>query len=187
MSSDSLLPPLRDLPPGRLADRTEHLLAEVGRQGRFPSVRRGPVRVLVAAVVASAIVVAPALALSGSVRELVGLTSGASSPPVARGWVTATLAGPVDLTAPAGARIRIAWTFDNRFGGGGIFVRLVSATGAPAEVAAAHGAPGHYSAMVRVPEGGIGDIQIGIEGTTSGANGSHPAPVLFPITNDPLR
>jgi len=168
-------------------DRSQHLLTEIEHQRRLPWTRRRSVRVLVAAVVAAAIVVAPALALSPSMREFVGLTSNASSPPIARGWVKATLTGPVDLTARPGTRIRIAWTFDHRFGGGGIFVRLVSASGGPAEIAAAHGAPGHYAAVVRVPDGGIGAIQIGIEGTTSGANGTHPAPVLFPITNDPLR
>jgi len=36
-----------------------------------------------------------------------------------------------------------------------------------------------------VPEGGIGDVQIGLRGFTSGARGSHTADTPFPITNDP--
>lgn len=187
MNTAHSLPPLRDFPPGRLADRSQHLLTEIERQRHLPSTHCRSVRVLIAAVAATAIVVAPALALSRSMREFVGLTSNASSPPIARAWVKATLTRPIDLNARPGTKIRIAWTFDHRVGGGGIFVRLVSASGAPAEIATAHGTPGHYAAVVRVPEGGIGSIQIGIEGTSSGANGTHPAPVLFPITNDPLR
>jgi hypothetical protein len=186
VNTDHSLPPLRDFPPGRLGDRSQHLLTEIERQRHVPSARRS-VRVVAAAIAATAIVGAPALALSRSVREFVGLTSNASSPPIARGWVKATLTGTVDLTARPGTKIRIVWTFDHRFAAGGIFVRLVSASGATAEIATAHGTPGHYAAVVRVPEGGIGAIQIGIEGTSSGANGTHPAPVLFPITNDPLR
>jgi hypothetical protein len=186
VNTDHVLPPLRDFPPGQLANRSQHLATEIGRQCHRTSARRRSVRILVAALAATAIVVAPALALSRSMREFVGLTTNASSPPIARGWVKATLIGPVDLAARPGTKIRIAWRFGHRFGGGGIFVRLVSASGAPAEVATAHGTPGRYAAVVRVPQGGIGAIQIGIEGTTSGANGTHPAPVLFPITNDPL-
>ena len=42
------------------------------------------------------------------------------------------------------------------------------------------------AATVAVPEGGIGDVVIGLRGWTSGASGTHRADLLFSITNDPL-
>lgn len=109
--------------------------------------------------------------------------------------VKATLTTRVPLTAPAGTTLRVAWTLTYRddrggrhpFDGEGIFLRLLSATGAAARTAPAHGASGHYAATVRVPEGGIRAIQIGIRGWSTGPNGTRRADALFPITNDPVR
>jgi hypothetical protein len=116
-------------------------------------------------------------------------------PAVAKEGVRATLLTRVPLTAPAGTRLRIAWTLTYRdehgrrrtFGGEGIFVRLLSASGGPSRTALARATTGGYAAMVRVPAGGIRAIQIGIHGWSSGPNGSRPADELFPITNDPAR
>src|SRR5205823_13525062 len=68
------------------------------------------------------------------------------------------------------------------FGAGGVFVRLLSASGAPAETAYVNGR-GEFEATVAVPKGGIGDVQIGLRGFSDGKS---PADVLFPITNDPM-
>jgi hypothetical protein len=105
--------------------------------------------------------------------------------------VKATLTTSIRLDAPAGSRLRVAWTLTyadadgkvHLFGAGGVFVRLLSASGAGAETAFAHGTQGRYGATVIVPRGGIRDIRIGIRGWTS--NGRR-ADVLFPITNDPV-
>ena len=45
---------------------------------------------------------------------------------------------------------------------------------------------GVYRTTVVVPEGGIGDVQIGLQGWTSGPGGTRESDLLFPITNDPL-
>ena len=111
----------------------------------------------------------------------------AAVPASAKGGVTATLTTRIPAHAAAGSRIHIAWTLGYRdrrgrwhpFDGGGIFVRVTSAAGARATRASAHGRNGHYVAVVRVPKGGIGKVQIGIRGWT---DGHRPADVLFPVT-----
>jgi len=119
----------------------------------------------------------------------------AALPAVGKDGVKATLTTRVPLTAPAGAKLRIAWSLTYRdehgrrrpFGGEGIFVRLLGRSRGASKTAFAHGTAGGYAATVRVPEGGIRAIQIGIEGWSSGPNGMSRADELFPITNDPRR
>jgi hypothetical protein len=103
--------------------------------------------------------------------------------------VRATLTTPIPLNASSGTTLHVGWTLANRdgtpFGGGNVFVRLRSATGDGAETAYTNG-PGTFAADVVVPKGGIGDVQIGIRGWSSGPDGTHEAPMFFPITNDPM-
>ena len=105
----------------------------------------------------------------------------ATLPAAGKDGVKATLTTRVALNAPAGAPLRIAWTLRTRdghlFGGGGIFVRLLSATHEGAQTAYVR-CSGQCSAVVHVPKGGVRGIQIGILGGGGYA--------LFPITNDPL-
>jgi len=113
----------------------------------------------------------------------------AALPAAAKNGVKATLTTHIPLDAEPGTQLRLAWTLgfvdDNGrrqpFGGGGVFVRLRSATGAKAETGFADGS-GRFAATVFVPEGGIGDVEIGIRGLADG----RPSDLLFPITNDPL-
>jgi hypothetical protein len=146
---------------------------------------------LAAAVLIAAVVVAPALAFSTTVRQLVGLSS---SPPVIQRWVQATLTGTIiqNPNPRPGTMITITWTIgepgklrDPGFGGTGLFMRLLSKTGAPTRRTPAHGARGRYSATTRVPPGGIRNIQLGVVGYSDGPTGHHAAPGLFPITNNP--
>src|SRR5215210_1350814 len=75
MKRDSLIPPLRDLPPGRLAQRREHLLFEITceRESRPALARLWPVRrrrprrqrIFVFAAAALVAVVSTASAFSG--------------------------------------------------------------------------------------------------------------------------
>jgi hypothetical protein len=117
----------------------------------------------------------------------------AAAPVAAKENVKATLITPIRVDAPAGERLRVAWRLaysdergDERpFGAGGVYVRLVSASGA-ANVGNARGDRGVYSARVVVPEGGIADVEIGLMGWRSGAGGTRRADMIFPITNDPL-
>jgi MYXO-CTERM domain-containing protein len=103
--------------------------------------------------------------------------------------VRATLTTPFPLDAKPGTKLHVGWKLANRdgtpFGGGDVFVRLRSASGDGAETAYTHGG-GTFAADVVVPEGGIGDVQIGIRGWSSGPDGTHESPMFFPITNDPL-
>jgi hypothetical protein len=118
----------------------------------------------------------------------------AAVPALAKDGVKATLHSSIPLDAPAGTPLHVSWTLAyadeqgrrHPFGAGGVFVRLVSASGAPAEAAYARQDEGSYKAIVTVPSGGIGDIEFGVQGFTSGAAGSHRADALFPITNDPI-
>src|SRR5262249_38106108 len=117
-------------------------------------------------------------------------------PAAAKEGVTATLRSGIPLDAPAGTQLTVRGTLVARdedgsrrpFSAEGLFVRLLSKTGAGATVgfASSAGLDGSRSATVVVPKGGIRDVQLGLRGFTSGATGVHDADVLFPITNDPL-
>jgi hypothetical protein len=111
--------------------------------------------------------------------------------------VRATLTSPIPLHAPAGKRLVVSWLLRSRdesgrwhpFSAGEIFIRLVSATGDGAKTSFATPGPvttGMHTASVVVPEGGIGDVQIGLRGYVSDIAGSRTSDMLFPITNDPL-
>jgi hypothetical protein len=114
-------------------------------------------------------------------------------PAAGKDGVRATLTTKVPLQATPGTKLTIAWRLayaeDGKrrlFGGSGVFVRLGSASGAAAEAGFARQDRGYYTATVAVPEGGIGDVQIGIRGWVSGQVTRRRSDLLFPITNDPL-
>jgi hypothetical protein len=116
----------------------------------------------------------------------------AALPAAGKEGVEATLLTTIPLDAPAGTRLHLAWRLTyldhgrrRGFGASGVFVRLRSAAGAGAETGFASG-HGDYRATVVVPKGGIGDVQIGLQGWTNDAAGTHESDALFPITNDPL-
>jgi len=119
----------------------------------------------------------------------------AALPAAAKEGVTATLQSAIPLDAAAGTRLKVKWTLVARdedgtrrpFSAEGLFVRLLSKTGAGATVGFASAADldGSNVATVVVPKGGIRDVQLGLRGFTSGATGVHNADVLFPIANDP--
>ena len=125
------------------------------------------------------------------------LASITAVPAGAKDGVNATLTTRIPLDATAGTRVRVAWrlfSVDERgkerpFGAGGVFVRLLSGSGAEAKEGLASVGPsetGEHEATVVVPEGGIRDIEIGLHGWTSGASGTRQSDLLFPITNDPV-
>jgi hypothetical protein len=120
-----------------------------------------------------------------------------TAPPApAKEGVVATLRTPILIDAPAGAHLRVAWTLTyadengrrRPFGAGGVFIRLRSASGADAKTGFADrvSATGRYAATVVVPKGGIGDVEIGLRGWTSGPTGRHRSDLLFPIANRSL-
>ena len=118
----------------------------------------------------------------------------AALPASAKEGVVATLQTKIPLDAKPGTPLRVVWTLTyaegnlrgRPFGAGALYVRLRNASGGRAETAFGVGRRGKYSAIVRVPAGGIGDIQFGLVGWVSDARGTRRADMLFPITNDPL-
>jgi hypothetical protein len=103
----------------------------------------------------------------------------------AKEGVKATLTSGIPLGAQPGQPLPVSWTLTFQqsgkrywFGASGVFVRLGSRLGAASTVGVSTSDNGRYSATVVVPEGGIGDIQIGLRG--------QPSEALFPIVNDPL-
>jgi hypothetical protein len=121
----------------------------------------------------------------------------AALPAAGKDGVRATLTTSIPLDAREGTQLRVAWTLASvdeqgrrhPFGANGVFVRLLSASGAHAATGYAPSGTetnGEYKATVVVPKGGIGDVRIGLRGFTSGATGMHQSDVLFPIVNDPV-
>ena len=100
----------------------------------------------------------------------------------------AVLRSTVPLGAAAGSTVEIAWTVTvpdetgrrRPFNAIGMFVRLLSRTGAPSTTGfatpTAH-EDGRYDARLAVPAGGIGGVRAGLRGSTD---------VVFPVVNDPL-
>src|SRR4051812_2049141 len=118
-------------------------------------------------------------------------------PAAAKEGTRATLSTAIPLDATAGTHLKVSWSLAYRdehgrlrpFGANAVFVRLLSSTGAGAKTSYAplgDYSDGRYTATVAVPDGGIRDVQIGLRGFTSGANGTRNGDMLFPITNDPL-
>jgi hypothetical protein len=106
-----------------------------------------------------------------------------AAPATAKDGVKATLTTKVPLRAAPGTQITVAWKLASKsgrpFGAGEIFVRLSSATHARAEITVLS-CSGSCKAKVRVPKGGIADIQVGLRDSGGGL-------MMFPITNDPVR
>jgi hypothetical protein len=118
------------------------------------------------------------------------LAPGGSSKEGAR----ARLLTPLPLAAMPGSTIQVRLAVDvpdgqggrRPFGAGGMFVRLLSRTGAPSTVGLADGR-GRFQTMLRVPSGGIGGVRVGLRGTSCDASGCRASDALFPLVNDPFR
>jgi len=115
-------------------------------------------------------------------------------PAAAKEGVRATLLSRVPAHPRAGTRLEVSWRLFSigphhrrvPFTAGAIVLRLRSATGSTSnESFASSAGPGIFRASVVVPKGGLGRIQIGMRGWTSGPDGTHRSDMLFPITNAP--
>jgi hypothetical protein len=120
-----------------------------------------------------------------------------AAPALAKEDVQATLTSPVPLDAAPGQEIRVAWRLESiddegrrhPFGASGVIVQLESASGGEPTVGFATGDGGRngsFEAIVVVPEGGIEGIAIGLGGTVSDPTGTRAGYVYFPVTNSPL-
>ena len=120
----------------------------------------------------------------------------AAAPAAAKEGVEATLLTPVPLGAKPGTQIKVAWKLSfakgeergQPFGANGVFVRLRGPSGDVERGFAPSGSytDGKYAATVLVPDGGIADIQVGLQGWSDSGGVSHEADLIFPITNDPM-
>ncbi len=172
MTADQSPPPFRELSPERVRAREEHLLDEIRIERRpqrhLPRLLPGRGRLLVAAaVLVAAIVAAPALAFSTTVREFVGLTK--PSPPP---FLVATITSVVGHKHQAVPMVTVTFTVGEHGKSVGTGVPLASeffvfvvAKIAPErnsrDFVTANGAHGRYSATTVLPPGGIASIQIG--------------------------
>jgi hypothetical protein len=98
MNTDYSIPPLRDLPPGRLAQRVQHLRAEIVEQRRPRAVLQRPalrVGVALALVFGAILLATPAFGLRGQLIHLFGGGKPAPAPVVKR-------FGEIDVGAPPG-------------------------------------------------------------------------------------
>jgi len=97
------------------------------------------------------------------------------------------------LHAKPESTVRVRWTVDTRddsgerrpFGASGMFIRLLSRTGASPTTGYDDGS-GTFATTLKVPEGGIGGVRAGLRGTSCDASGCQPSDALFPIVNDPF-
>ena len=120
-----------------------------------------------------------------------------AAPALAKEDVRATLTEPVPLDAAPGQEIRVAWRLESiddegrrhPFGASGVIVQLESASSGKPTVGFATGDGGRtrdFEATVVVPEGGISGIAIGLGGTVSDPTGTRASYIYFPVTNSPL-
>jgi hypothetical protein len=116
-----------------------------------------------------------------------------AAPVAGKSGMVATLLGEPNLDVKPGTQIRVAWRVsttgaeaarggdDDRF-----YVRLLSATGARSTHAYGRVRHRTFVAMVRIPRGGAGDIEIRLKGWQIGPGGSRRADAQIPIANDPF-
>jgi hypothetical protein len=121
-SSHYSLPPLRDLPAGRLERRKQHLLSEVRGSSLSRPRSRSLAVVVAAALILGALVAGPALGLQNTIRDLLGRSdvSFGDAPPAAsvikRDFDDMTTGAPKGMNPNVIAgQTRLAGTFD--FGG----------------------------------------------------------------------
>ena len=126
------------------------------------------------------------LGLALAAVALAALFAAASAP--TKDKARAHLASAIPLRAAPGSTIRIAWSVDvpdekggrRPFYAGGMFVRLLSRTGARSTYGFAREGShpvSPYTTDVKVPAGGIGGIRVGLRGTTD---------IYFPLENNPF-
>lgn len=116
-------------------------------------------------------------------------------PVAAKDGIHATVHTAVPAYAVAGSRLEIRWTLADKnsgspFNAGRVFIRLIGPGGDSTESFAHRGdhSDGHYAAIARIPEGGVGSIEIGVAGTLTDQNGHNKrSDWLLVLANDPIQ
>jgi hypothetical protein len=125
---------------------------------------------------------------------MTGLAAGPRQAAAKEG-VVARIVTPIPRDARAGTSLTLVWTLSfvdeagtrRPFGASAIFVRLLGpgASRSP-RVYGAEVRRGRFRATVRVPRGGVRNVEIGLMGTRC-AGSCRPAPMLFPIVGRVFR
>jgi hypothetical protein len=122
---------------------------------------------------------------------LVVLGTVLAMPAAAKRGVRAKLDHPIQLNAPAGKTVRVAWHLIDEngrpFGASGIYLRVSRCGRKPLRVAAATRRHGHYVARVRMPKGGIRKLLVGLEGWRITRSGRRTRADVFFQFNPPLH
>lgn len=117
-------------------------------------------------------------------------------PVAAKYGIHAIVHTTIPANAAEGSRLEISWTLADEksgrpFSASAVFIRLIGPTGDSTESFAQYGArsDGHYSAIAKVPIGGVNAIEIGVAGTLSDPRSGHSerSDWLMPLVNDPVQ
>jgi hypothetical protein len=128
---------------------------------------------------------------------LFALLALAVGPAMAKEGAEARLDTAISRDAEPGSTIDVGWsTFTIVDGreqpvyGSSVFIRLVSPDRQGVSEQAGVETPsgsGHYKASIEVPQGGIGEVIVGLVGEACPANGAcYRSDLIFPLTDDPL-
>lgn len=105
--------------------------------------------------------------------------------------VVARLTHPL-ATAPSGG-VPVKFVLEHREAGDrfsalGVFVRVRTVDGQTTEAGVEErgSGTGNYTALLRMRQDRITDLEIGLAGVVSGPSGTHRSDAMFPITNDPF-
>jgi hypothetical protein len=119
---------------------------------------------------------------------LVGVASAAT---LAKGGVV-TLDSELPSDPQPGSELTVGWTVTNPMDGGtpapfsavGMFIRLIPPAGEPVEAVGAEDRPGHYTATIVVPEGGIRSVEFGLRGESCVNGACERSDLLFGIADE---
>jgi hypothetical protein len=117
-------------------------------------------------------------------------------PALAKEGAEARLDTALPRDAQPGSTIDVGWSVFSIEGektypvyGSPVYIRLVGPDGTSATEMMGKEVPsgsGHYTASIQVPDGGIGQVIVGMIGEACTAGGCQRSDMIFPLTDDPL-
>ena len=108
----------------------------------------------------------------------------------------AAMDAPISGDADPGSTLDVGWStfmelegIRQPFTGGSVFIRLTSPDGANTNEVVGRESPlgsGHFSASIVVPEGGIGEVTVGLIGEACNFGVCVRSDIIFPFVDDPV-
>ena len=135
---------------------------------------------------------------TSTISVLLGLIAALSLalPALAKEGAEARLDTALPRDAEPGSTIDVGWSVFSIDGektypvyGSPVYIRLVGPDGTSATEVMGKEVPsgsGHYTASIQVPDGGIGEVIVGMIGEACTADGCQRSDMIFPLTDDPL-